>query len=80
MIDDQKQIYREKIVEYFLNKNGEVAKDDFEHLTNKIKEIEGKEFNDFLGISKSKFYQIAKQSKEPLIKETITKESVSFNK
>ncbi|CAK5080042.1 unnamed protein product [Meloidogyne enterolobii] len=41
MIDDQKQIYREKVVEYFLNKNGEVAKEDFEHLTNKIKEIDG---------------------------------------
>jgi len=41
MIEDQKQIYREKIVEYFLNKNGEVDKEDFDHLTNKIKEIDG---------------------------------------
>jgi len=41
MIEDQKQLYREKIVEYFLNKNGEVDEEDFDHLTNKIKEIDG---------------------------------------
>ncbi|CAK5075944.1 unnamed protein product [Meloidogyne enterolobii] len=40
-IEEQKQIYSEKIIEYFLNMNGEVAKEDFDNLTNKIKETDG---------------------------------------